>query len=81
MIRPAAPRGRAAPEYAATFSQQTGQIGAPRALFSLGEPRMIADLDITPNGERFLAAVGDRSRSGSVITVLLNWTQAVATAR
>jgi hypothetical protein len=67
--------------YAATFSPQTGRIGVPEELFSLGEPRMIADLDITPNGERFLAAVGDRSRSGSVITVLLNWTHIVATAR
>jgi eukaryotic-like serine/threonine-protein kinase len=63
--------------YAATFSSRTGQIGTPRALYSLGESFVVVDLDLAPDGQRFLVGVGDRRQSGSVITILLNWQSAI----
>jgi eukaryotic-like serine/threonine-protein kinase len=63
--------------YAVTFSSRTGQIGTPRALYSLGESFVVVDLDLAPDGQRFLVGVGDRRQSGSVITILLNWQSAI----
>jgi Tol biopolymer transport system component len=63
--------------YAATFSPQTRQIGTPRALYSVREPLIVAYLDVAPDKDRFLVGVDDRRRSGSVITILLNWQSAI----
>jgi eukaryotic-like serine/threonine-protein kinase len=58
--------------YAAAFSPGTRKIGTPRALYSLADP-IGADLDVLPDGQRFLVPLADRRRSASVITILLDW--------
>jgi Tol biopolymer transport system component len=58
--------------YAVSFSSQTGTIGVPRELFSLGPRLRIQSVDVVPDGDRFLVAVQDLDRSGSSITLVLN---------
>ena len=59
--------------YAASFSGETAAIGEARELFSLGDNLEINRLDITPDGERFLAGVIDREKNRARITVVLDW--------
>ena len=63
--------------YAVPFSSQTGEIGMPRKLFSLGAPQSIIEIDVSPDAERFLVAVGDESQYQSSITVVLAWPEQV----
>ena len=63
---------RADTMYAVSFSSRTGSIGVPRELFSLGPRLRIHDLDVTPEGNRFLIAVDDLDQSRSSITLVLN---------
>ena len=59
--------------YAVSFESERGALGVPHELFSLGESREVMGVEISPDGERFLIAVSDRSEFRSDITVVLGW--------